>query len=159
MDKEQRTRQLAEKFMQGLSSLEEESELGALLQQNDLPDDLVDLRRLMEGLQAIALKNDGSVGGDYSSSVGPVAAVRQLTGRTRGKRLRRWLVAAALLPLAVGMAVVFFQQKANEHVVIVYGERYSDREMALKEMQQNMASMAEAPSEQVDVLLEDMFDI
>ena len=31
--------------------------------------------------------------------------------------------------------------------------------MALKEMQQNMASMAEAPSEQVDVLLEDMFDI
>ena len=159
MDKEQRTRQLAEKFMQGLSSLEEESELGTLLQQNDLPDDLVDLRRLMEGLQAIALKNDGSFGGDYSSSVGPVAAVRQLTGRTRGKRLRRWLVAAAFLPLAVGMAVVFFQQKANEHVVIVYGERYSDREMALKEMQQNMASMAEAPSEQVDVLLEDMFDI
>ena len=159
MDKEQRTRQLAEKFMQGLSSLEEESELGALLQQDDLPDDLVDLRRLMEGLQAIALKNDESVSGDYSSSVGPVAAVRQLTGRTRGKRLRRWLGAAALLPLAVGMAVVFFQQKANEHVVIVYGERYSDREMALKEMQQNMASMAEAPSEQVDVLLEDMFDI
>ena len=159
MDKEQRTRLLAEKFMQGESSLEEESELGALLQQDDLPDDLVDLRRLMEGLQAIALKNDESVGGDYSSSVGPVAAVRQLTGRTRGKRLRRWLVAAALLPLVVGMAVVFFQQKEDEHVVIVYGERYSDREMALKEMQQNMASMAEAPSEQVDVLLEDMFDI
>ena len=42
MDKEQRTRQLAEKFLQGLSSLEEESELGALLQQDDLPDDLVD---------------------------------------------------------------------------------------------------------------------
>lgn len=159
MDKEQRTRLLAETFMQGESSLEEESELGALLQQDGLPDDLVDLRRLMEGLQAIALKNDESVVGDYSSTVGPVAAVRQLTGRTRGKRLRRWLVAAALLPLAVGMAVVFFQQKANEHVVIVYGTRYSDREMALKEMQQNMASMAEAPSEQVDVLLEDMFDI
>ena len=158
MDKEQRTRQLAEKFMQGLSSLEEESELGFLLQQDDLPDDLVDLRQLMTGLQTIALKSAESEG-DGSSSVGPVAAVRQLTGRTRGKRLRRWLVAAALLPLAVGMAVVFFQQKANEHVVIVYGERYSDREMALKEMQQNMASMAEAPSEQVDVLLEDMFDI
>ena len=57
MDKELRTRLLAEKFMQGLSSLEEESELGALLQQDDLPDDLVDLRRLMEGLQAIALND------------------------------------------------------------------------------------------------------
>ncbi len=159
MDKEQRTRQLAEKFMQGLSSLEEESELGALLQQDDLPDDLVDLRRLMEGLQAIALKNDESVGGDYSSSDGPVAALQQQAGRTRRHLLRRWMVAAALLPLAVATAVVFFHQKADEHVVIVYGERFSDREMALKEMQQNMASMAEAPSEQVDVLLEDMFDI
>ena len=159
MDKEQRTRQLAEKFMQGLSSLEEESELGALLQQDDLPDDLVDLRRLMEGLQAIALKNDESVGGDYSSTVGPVAVAQQRTGRARRHPLRRWMVAAALLPLAVGMAVVFYHQKEDEHLVIVYGTRYSDREMALKEMQQNMASMAEAPSEQVDVLLEDMFDI
>lgn len=158
MDKEKRTRQLAEKFMQGLSSLEEESELGFLLQQDDLPDDLVDLRQLMTGLQTIALKSAESEG-DGSSSVGPVAALQQQAGRTRRHLLRRWLVAAALLPLAVGMAVVFFQQKANEHVVIVYGERYSDREMALKEMQQNMASMAEAPSEQVDVLLEDMFDI
>ena len=166
MDKEKRTRQLAEKFMQGLSSLEEERELGVLLQQDGLPDDLADLRRLMERLQAIALDgrrhynhrhSEDRDGG--SSTVGPVAVAQQKTGRARRHPLRRWLVAAALLPLAVGMAVVFFQQKANEHVVIVYGERYSDREMALKEMQQNMASMAEAPSEQVDVLLEDMFDI
>ena len=158
MDKEQRTRQLAEKFLQGLSSLEEERELGFLLQQDDLPDDLVDLRQLMTGLQTIALKSAESEG-DGSSSVGSVAAVQQQAGRTRRHLLRRWMVAAALLPLAVATAVVFFHQKADEHVVIVYGERFSDREMALKEMQQNMASMAEAPSEQVDVLLEDMFDI
>lgn len=158
MDKEQRTRQLAEKFLQGFSSLEEERELGVLLQQDGLPDDLVDLRQLMTGLQTIALKSAESEG-DGSSSDGPVAALQQQAGRTRRHLLRRWMVAAALLPLAVATAVVFFHQKADEHVVIVYGERFSDREMALKEMQQNMASMAEAPSEQVDVLLEDMFDI
>ena len=40
-----------------------------------------------------------------------------------------------------------------------FNDYLADELSWLKEMQQNMASMAEAPSEQVDVLLEDMFDI
>ena len=44
-------------------------------------------------------------------------------------------------------------------MVIAYGERCTDREVVLKEMTNNLSMVAETPLDEVDELLDDMFDI
>ena len=61
--------------------------------------------------------------------------------------------------LVAGSALVYYHSVQNEYVVIVYGKRYADREMALQEMRKNLTFVADTPTDQVDDLLDDMFDL
>lgn len=140
MDREQRLRTLAELFMQGETSIAEEQELMRLLLRDDVPADLLPLREMMAGLQCIALKEPS---------------------HTSRRRLRWWVAAAAAVLLVAGSTMVYYHNAQNvpEHEVIVYGKHYADREMALQEMRQNLTFVAESPTDQVDDLLNDMFDL
>lgn len=148
MTEEKMIRCLAERFLEGETSLEEERELLALMKQGGLPDDLQPLHDLMMGLDAIALEE-------------PEGAVAQDLPRQRRMTplLVKWLSAAAVVLLVAGTAIWWHFDAQNEHVVIVYGERCTDREVVLKEMNNNLSMVTETPLDDVDELLDDMFDI
>lgn len=148
MDKEQNLRLLAERFMQGDTSLEEERRLLRLLHGTGVPADLLSLRDMMDGLQAIALREP------QCEDVAPVSR-----RWWQSDRLRRYVAAAVVVALVGGAGLVWHLHPESDHVVIVYGKRYADREMALKEMTQNLSFMAETPIDDVDHLLDDMFDL
>ncbi len=134
--------------MQGETSIDEERELLQLLLQDDIPADLLPLREMMVGLQTIALKE-------------PKLSMQEVTNakKTTHKSLYRWVAAAAAVILVAGSALVYYHSVQNEYVVIVYGKRYADREMALQEMRKNLTFVADTPTDQVDDLLDDMFDL
>ena len=134
--------------MQGETSIDEERELLQLLLQDDIPADLLPLREMMVGLQTIALK-------EPKTSMQEVTSVK----KTTHKPLYRWVAAAAAVILVAGSALVYYHSVQNEYVVIVYGKRYADREMALQEMRKNLTFVADTPTDQVDDLLDDMFDL
>ena len=148
MDREQRLRTLAGQFIQGETSIDEERELLQLLLQDDTPEDLLPLREMMVGLQTIALKE-------------PKLSMQEVTSAKKPthKSLYRWVAAAAAVILVAGSALVYYHSVQNEYVVIVYGKRYADREMALQEMRKNLTFVADTPTDQVDDLLDDMFDL
>ncbi len=147
MDREQRLRTLAGQFMQGETSIDEERELLQLLFQDDTPEDLLPLREMMVGLQTIALKE-------------PKTSMQEVTSvKKTHKPLYRWVAVAAAVILVAGSALVYYHSVQNEYVVIVYGKRYADREMALQEMRKNLTFVADTPTDQVDDLLDDMFDL
>ncbi len=148
MDREQRLRTLAGQFIQGETSIDEERELLQLLLQDDTPADLLPLREMMVGLQTIALNE-------------PKLSMQEVTiaKKTTHKSLYRWVAAAAAVILVAGSALVYYHSVQNEYVVIVYGKRYADREMALQEMRKNLTFVADTPTDQVDDLLDDMFDL
>ena len=134
--------------MQGETSIDEERELLQLLLQDDTPADLLPLREMMVGLQTIALK-------EPKTSMQEVTSVK----KTTHKPLYRWVAAATAVILVAGSALVYYHSVQNEYVVIVYGKRYADREMALQEMRKNLTFVADTPTDQVDDLLDDMFDL
>ena len=148
MDREQRLRNLAGQFIQGETSIDEECELLQLLLQDDTPADLLPLREMMVGLQTIALKE-------------PKLSMQEVTSakKTTHKSLYRRVAAAAAVILVAGSALVYYHSVQNEYVVIVYGKRYADREMALQEMRKNLTFVADTPTDQVDDLLDDLFDL
>ena len=148
MNREQRLRNLAGQFIQGETSIDEERELLQLLLQDDTPADLLPLREMMVGLQTIALNE-------------PKLSMQEVTSakKTTHKSLYRWVAAAAAVILVAGSALVYYHSVQNEYVVIVYGKRYADREMALQEMRKNLTFVADTPTDQVDDLLDDMFDL
>ena len=139
MNDETRIRILAERFLEGETSMEEERELLKLVTQDGLPKNLLPLRDLIVGLNAIKLP--------------------ALQPRHKSPHLLRWLSAAAVVLLIAGAALWWHYDAQNEHVVIVYGERCTDREVVLKEMTDNLSMVTEAPMDNVDDLLNDMFDI
>ena len=148
MTEEKKIRCLAERFLEGETSLEEERELLVLVKQGGLPDDLQPLHDLMMGLDAIALEEpEGKVAQDLPRQ-------RRMT-----PLLVKWLSAAAVVLLVAGAAIWWHYDAQNEHVVIAYGERCTDREVVLKEMTNNLSMVAETPLDDVDELLDDMFDI
>ena len=144
MDREQRLQTLAGQFIQGETSIDEERELLQLLFQDDTPEDLLPLREMMVGLQTIALR-------EPKTSMQEVTSVK----KTTHKPLYRWVAAAAAVILVAGSALVYYHSVQNEYVVIVYGKR----EMALQEMRKNLTFVADTPTDQVDDLLDDMFDL
>ena len=148
MSKEQNLRLLAGKFLQGDTSLEEEHRLLELLHGPGVPADLLPLRDMMDGLQAIALHEP--------QREGVASAPRRLW---LAGRLRRYVAAAAVVALVGGAGLVWHLHSQSDHVVIVYGKRYADRDMALKEMRHNLSFVAETPVDDVNQLLDDMFDL
>ena len=140
-----RIRTLTDRFFDGTTTLEEEQELYDYYRREQaLPADLAQLRRLFLDFAAVEFADE------------PAAERQAPTPR----RWLRWAVAAcAALTIAAGAAVWLNsgRQGDDECVAYIYGERTTDRDVVLGEMQKTMAAVADDGSDEVEEQLKMMF--
>ena len=138
-----RIRTLTDRFFDGMTTLEEEQELYDYYRREQaLPADLAQLRRLFLDFAAVQFSDE------------------QAVNINKPRRWLHWAVAAcAALLIAAGAAVWLNigQQGDDECVAYIYGERTTDRDVVLGEMQKTMAAVADDGSDEVEEQLKMMF--
>ena len=137
-----RIRTLTDKFFEGDTTPEEEQELYDFYRQDDIPEDLRSNCELFRDLAAL-----GSLA--PSTVHHPLSTVHH----------RRWWLAAAavVLLLIVGGTALYHYQREDECVAYIYGERVTNRDVVLSEMQKTMAAMTADGSDVVEEQLKAMF--
>lgn len=140
-----RIRTLTDRFFDGTTTLEEEQELYDYYRREQaLPADLAQLRQLFLDFAAVQFADEPAVNANAN----------------KPRRWLRWPVAAcAALLIAAGAAVWLNsgQQGDDECVAYIYGERTTDRDVVLGEMQKTMAAVADDGSDEVEEQLKMMF--
>ena len=138
-----RIRTLTDRFFDGTTTLEEEQELyDYYRREQPLPADLAQQRQLFLDFAAVRFADE------------------QAVNVNKPRRWHRWAIAAcAALLIAAGAAVWLNsgQQGDDECVAYIYGERTTDRDVVLGEMQKTMAAMAADGSDEVEEQLKMMF--
>ena len=139
-----RIRTLIDRFFDGTTTLAEEQELyDYYSREPSLPPDLQPLRQMFLDLAAVQY----------------VAIPSQQPPQPERQRWPRWLAAAAvaLLIATVGTVLMNSLQQDDECVAYIYGERTTDRDVVLGEMQKTMAVLADDGSNVVEEQLRMMF--
>ena len=139
-----RIRILTDRFFDGNTTLDEEQELyDYYSREPSLPPDLQPLRQMFLDLAAVQY----------------VAIPSQQPPQPKRQRWPRWLAAAAvaLLIATVGTVLMNSLQQDDECVAYIYGERTTDRDVVLGEMQKTMAVLADDGSNVVEEQLRMMF--
>ena len=140
-----RIRTLTDRFFDGTTTLEEEQELYDYYRREQaLPADLAQLRQLFLDFAAVQFADEQTVSVNVN----------------KPRRWLRWAVAAsAALLIAAGAAVWLNsgRQGDDECVAYIYGERTTDRDVVLGEMQKTMAAVAADGSDEVEKQLKMMF--
>jgi len=145
-----RIRTLTDKFFDGDTTPEEEQELYEYYRQpwEQIPDDLRSNCELFRDLAAL-----GSL--TPSTLPPPLSTIHHSLST---HRYRWWFAAAAVaLVLLVGGATLYHYQSENECVAYIYGERVTDRDVVLGEMQKTMMAMTADGSDVVEEQLKAMF--
>ena len=133
-----RIRTLTDKFFDGDTTPAEEQELYDFYRQDNIPEDLRPNQELFRDLAALA-------------TLSPTA------GQSLPRR-RWWMAAAAVIGLLiVGGATLYHYQREDECVAYIYGERVTDRDVVLGEMQKTMTAMTADGSDVVEEQLKAMF--
>ena len=151
-------RTLTERFFDGLTTLAEERRLYELYSEAEgLPADLLPLREMMLDLGRLdaqipstqiptpnpsrgegSLKSLPADNATYKTSQTPLPS-----GGVGGGYLGVWLSLAASLLLLFTLGSMWYgYERQNECVAYVYGERVTDRELVMHEMQTAMTSLA-----------------
>ena len=151
-------RTLTERFFNGDTSLAEERRLYELYSEAEgLPTDLLPLREMMLDLGRLdaqipstqiptpnpsrgegSLKSLPADNATYKTSQTPLPS-----GGVGGGYLGVWLSLAASLLLLFTLGSMWYgYERQNECVAYVYGERVTDRELVMHEMQTAMTSLA-----------------
>ena len=140
-----RIRTLTDRFFDGTTTLEEEQELYDYYRREQaLPADLAQLRQLFLDFAAVQFGDEQALNVNVNKS----------------RRWLRWAVAAcAALLIAAGTAVWlnYGRQGDEECVAYIYGERTTDRDVVLGEMQKTMAAVTDDGSDVVEEQLKMMF--
>jgi hypothetical protein len=132
---------LTERFLEGETTLEEERELYAFYRSEEVPDDLLSLRPLFVGLEEIQLETPS------------------ITPKKKKGDWRKWvMIAASVLVLFLFGGSFLWQQQQNECVAYVYGERVTDRDLIMQEMERSIGTMTEGQND-IENQLNDMFNI
>jgi hypothetical protein len=136
-----RIRTLTDRFLEGETTLEEERELYAFYRSEEVPDDLLSLRPLFVGLEEIQLETPS------------------ITPKKKKGDWRKWvMIAASVLVLFLLGGTFIWQQQQNECVAYVYGERVTDRDLIMQEMERSIGTMTEGQND-IENQLNDMFNI
>ena len=136
-----RIRTLTEKFFDGDTTLEEEQELYDFYRQDDVPEDLLPSQELFRDLAELG-------------------TLRQPVPQRAPQRSnhRWWLSAAAVAAMLImGGAALYHFQREVECVAYIYGERVTDRDVVLGEMQKTMTALTADGSDVVEEQLKAMF--
>jgi hypothetical protein len=132
---------LTDRFLEGETTLEEERELYAFYRSEEVPDDLLSLRPLFVGLEEIQLETPS------------------ITPKKKKGDWRKWvMIAASVLVLFLLGGSFLWQQQQNECVAYVYGERVTDRDLIMQEMERSIGTMTEGQND-IENQLNDMFNI
>ena len=145
-----RIRTLTDKFFNGDTTLEEEQELYDFYRQEDIPEDMHADRELFRDLTALTT---------YTSIRGIEADATPARSFSLDLRRKRWWLSAAAVAvlLIVGGTALYHYQRENECVAYIYGERVTDRDVVLGEMQKTMTAMTADGSDVVEEQLKAMF--
>lgn len=136
-----RIRTLTNRFLEGETTLEEERELYAFYRSEEVPDDLLSLRPLFVGLEEIQLETPS------------------ITPKKKKGDWRKWvMIAASVLVLFLLGGSFLWQQQQNECVAYVYGERVTDRDLIMQELERSIGTMTEGQND-IENQLNDMFNI
>lgn len=136
-----RIRTLTDRFLEGETTLEEERELYAFYRSEEVPDDLLSLRPLFVGLEEIQLETPS------------------ITSKKKKGDWRKWvMIAASVLVLFLLGGSFLWQQQQNECVAYVYGERVTDRDLIMQELERSIGTMTEGQND-IENQLNDMFNI
>ena len=136
-----RIRTLTDRFLEGETTLEEERELYAFYRSAEVPDDLLSLRPLFVGLEELQLETPS------------------ITSKKKKGDWRKWvMIAASVLVLFLFGGSFLWQQQQNECVAYVYGERVTDRDLIMQEMERSIGTMTEGQND-IENQLNDMFNI
>ena len=155
-----RIRTLTERFFDGDTTPEEEQELYVFYRRDDIPEDLRHNQELFRDLAALAtLASSDRVG------AGPVPARNPEPGHTLAPRRRWWMAAAAVAAVLIVGDVIWRAGKESaptpwnedECVAYIYGQRVTDRDIVLNEMQKTMTAMTVDGSDVVEEQLKAMF--
>lgn len=140
-----RIRTLTDRFFDGTTTLEEEQELYDYYRREQaLPADLAQLRQLFLDFAAVQFGDEQALNVNVN----------------KPRRWLRWAVAACVaLLIAAGAAVWlnYGRQGDEECVAYIYGERTTDRDVVLGEMQKTMAAVTDDGSDVVEEQLKMMF--
>ena len=136
-----RIRTLTDRFLEGETTLEEERELYAFYRSEEVPDDLLSLRPLFVGLEEIQLETPS------------------ITPKKKRGDWRKWvMIAASVLVLFLLGGSFLWQQQQNECVAYVYGEKVTDRDLIMQELERSIGTMTEG-QDHIENQLNDMFNI
>ncbi len=136
-----RIRTLTDRFLEGETTLEEERELYAFYRSEEVPNDLLSLRPLFVGLEEIQLETPS------------------ITPKKKKGDWRKWvMIAASVLVLFLLGGSFLWQQQQNECVAYVYGERVTDRDVIMQELERSIGTMTEGQND-IENQLNDMFNI
>lgn len=138
MKKDLEIRTLTERFFDGKTTLAEERRLYQLYSEAEsLPADLALLREMMLDLETLSEESQ-----DESVST-PLASPLPSGGAGGGSvRASHWLSLAASLLLFFTLGSMWYgYQRQNECVAYVYGERVTDQDLVMQEMQTAMVSL------------------
>ena len=136
-----RIRTLTDRFLEGETTLEEERELYVFYRSEEVPDDLLSLRPLFVGLEEIQLETPS------------------ITPKKKKGDWRKWvMIAASVLVLFLLGGSFLWQQQQNECVAYVYGERVTDRDLIMQELERSIGTMTEGQND-IENQLNDMFNI
>lgn len=136
-----RIRTLTDRFLEGETTLEEERELYAFYRSEEVPDDLLSLRPLFVGLEEIQLETPS------------------ITPKKKRGDWRKWvMIAASVLVLFLLGGSFLWQQQQNECVAYVYGEKVTDRDLIMQELERSIGTMTEGQDD-IENQLNDMFNI
>lgn len=135
-----RIRTLTERFLEGETTLEEERELYAFYRSEEVPDDLLSLRPLFVGLEEIQLETPS------------------ITPKKKKGDWRKWvMIAASVLVLFLFGGSFFWQQQQNECVAYIYGEKTTDRDLIMHELEYSIGTMTEGQTD-IESQLNEMFN-
>ena len=152
-----RIRTLTDKFFDGDTTPEEEQELYEYYRQpwEQIPDDLHSNCELFRDLAALGSLTPSTLHPPLSTIHHSPSTIPHPPSPHRH---RWWFAAAAVaLVLLVGGATLYHYQSENECVAYIYGERVTDRDVVLGEMQKTMTAMTADGSDVVEEQLKAMF--
>ena len=134
-------RTLTERFLEGETTLAEEQLLYDCYRKREVPDDLLSLRPMFLGLDAIMLKTEE-------------------TTVIKKSPWSRWIaIAASVLILLIGGITYYNSLHQDEYVAYIYGKKCTDPQVVMQEVERGISEIADDGSVNIEQELNELFDI